>query len=208
MFCANCNIEYPEFTTQHFSSNRQEGACPNCHGIGQILEVDFDKVIDPMSSYDKAILPRRDSNLGQTILKKLAQKYSMDEQCLWKDLPEWFKEVVLHGDNELLRLNMPNGFMSITYKGVKDILTGQYNKGMLTVDFQAMLDMVTCPECEGAKLRRESLNVFIETPRSTTKSKGNKAEENDRTNIHHLQQRPINEMIDVLERYQNSTDQP
>lgn len=65
MFCAQCNISYPEFTTQHFSANRQEGACPTCHGLGEILQVDFDKVLDPMSPYNQAILPWRDSALGQ-----------------------------------------------------------------------------------------------------------------------------------------------
>jgi len=63
MFCPNCNITYPEFTTQHFSPNRQEGACPHCHGIGEVLKVDFDKIIDPNSPLKDAILPWRDSNL-------------------------------------------------------------------------------------------------------------------------------------------------
>jgi excinuclease UvrABC ATPase subunit len=34
MFCPNCNITYPEFTTQHFSPNRWEWACECCHGLG------------------------------------------------------------------------------------------------------------------------------------------------------------------------------
>jgi len=63
MYCADCNVTYPEFTPQHFSPNRQEGACEACHGIGEILQVDFDKILDPMSPYMKAIVPRRDSNL-------------------------------------------------------------------------------------------------------------------------------------------------
>lgn len=63
MYCPDCNITYPEFTPQHFSANRQEGACALCHGIGEILQVDFDKILDPMSPYMKGILPRRDSNL-------------------------------------------------------------------------------------------------------------------------------------------------
>jgi hypothetical protein len=39
------------------------------------------------------------------LLLKLAQKYSMDEDKKWKDLPEWFQHVVLFGDNELLRIS-------------------------------------------------------------------------------------------------------
>jgi uncharacterized protein YidB (DUF937 family) len=40
-------------------------------------------------------LPWRDSLIGQTILKKLAQKYGIDEDKLWNDLPERFKVVVI-----------------------------------------------------------------------------------------------------------------
>jgi excinuclease UvrABC ATPase subunit len=37
-------------------------------------------------------------------LHKLAEKYSMDTDKLWKDLPEWFQHVVLYGDDELIRV--------------------------------------------------------------------------------------------------------
>ncbi len=40
------DISYPEFTTQHFSPNRAEGACQHCHGLGEILQVDMDRIID------------------------------------------------------------------------------------------------------------------------------------------------------------------
>ncbi|MBP6910557.1 hypothetical protein KBC03_03065 [Patescibacteria group bacterium] len=52
----------------------------------------------------KAVIPWKDSVLGQTILKKLAQKYSMDEDANWTQLPQRFQQVVIDGDNELLRL--------------------------------------------------------------------------------------------------------
>jgi len=109
----------------------------------------------------KAILPRRDSNLGQSLLLKLAQKYSIDPDKLWKDLPEWFQHVVLFGDEELLRVNYGGKYMSMYYKGIEEIIKDQYAKGLLTVDFQVMLDMRTCTECNGTKLKKESLNVFL-----------------------------------------------
>lgn len=105
-YCAKDNISYPEFTPQHFSANRQDGACERCHGIGEVLQVDFDKVLDPSSTYLNAILPWRDSNLGQALLKKLAYKYQIEITDLWKDLPEWFRTVIIDGDGELLRVNV------------------------------------------------------------------------------------------------------
>lgn len=218
MYCPECNVTYPEFTPQHFSPNRQEGACTQCHGIGEILQVDFDKLLDPFSPYMKAILPRRDSNFGQSILLKLAQKYSIDDDKLWKDLPEWFQHVVLFGDNELLRVQVGGKFASIYYKWVEDVIKDQYAKWLLTVDFQAMLDMKTCAECGGARLKKESLNVFLTiAPSSWAKSKDMSkglysSQDSEwqalKYNISHLQQMPLNDLIEFLDVYriQNTKD--
>lgn len=161
MYCPDCNVSYPEFTPQHFSPNRQEWACPECHGIWEVLQVDLDRVIDQYSPYPNAILPWRDSTFGQIVLNKLAEKYSMDTDKLWKDLPEWFQHVVIYGDEELIRVQTWWKYSSIKYQWIENILKEQYMKGLLTVDFQAMLNMKACPVCDGRRLRIESLNVFI-----------------------------------------------
>ena len=83
---------------------------------------------------------------------------------LWHELPEWFRHVVLHGDQELLRVQNGEKSANISYEGIDPIIKDQYQKGMLTVDFQAMLSMEPCAECKGAKLRKESLHVFITLP--------------------------------------------
>ncbi len=206
MYCPDCNITYPEFTPQHFSPNRQEGACTLCHGIGEILQVDIDKIVDPMSPYMKAILPRRDSNLGQSLLLKLAQKYSIDPDKLWKDLPEWFQHVVLFGDEELIRVNYGGKYMSMYYKGIEEIVKDQYAKGLLTVDFQAMLDMKTCPECNGAKLKKESLNVFLKIQDSKHKIQDKQLaswimHHGSKINIADLQKMPLNGLIAFIDMY-------
>lgn len=157
----------------------------------------MDKILDPESPYSKAILPWRDSNLGQGILQKLAQKYSIDPDKFWKDLPEWFQHVVLFGDNELLRIQYNAKFMSITYKGIEEIIKDQYAKGLLTVDFQAMLDMRTCPECHGDRIKKESLNVFISIQQ--------KKSDSNKYNIADLQKFPLNELVTILSNYKETS---
>jgi len=172
MYSPDIDVTYPEFTPQHFSPNRQEWACPECHGIGEVLKIDYDKILDPNSSYMQAIIPWRDSAYGQWILKKLAQKYSMNTGLAWKDLPEWFLHVVIDGDNELLRIPLGEKFVSVYYRGIEEILKDQYAKWLLTVDFQAMLDMTACPSCHGAKIGKESLHVFLTIPEKKIKESG------------------------------------
>lgn len=196
-FCANCNISYPDFTTQHFSPNRAEWACPNCHWIWQTLQVDFDKIIDPFSDYMDAILPWRDSNMWQSLLDKLASKYWINIDQKWKDMPKRFREVIVQWDWELIRISLAWKFISIYYKWIEDILTQQYHKWVLTVDFQSMLHLRDCPECNWAKLRKESLSVYL----YDSISKNN-------MNIHDLQILPIIDFIKVLQKYWKKADKP
>ncbi|UFX83003.1 excinuclease ABC subunit UvrA [Candidatus Absconditicoccus praedator] len=191
-FCPSCDISYPDFSSQHFSPNRQEGACQTCHGIGKTLQVDFEKIIDTNSKYLEAILPWRDSAMGQGILEKLADKYSIDTNLVRKNMPDWFKDIVINGDKQLLRIGMGGKYVSMYYKGIEDILTQQYQKGILTVDFQAMLELRECPTCGGAKLRKESLNVFLSVS-------------NTKYNIFDLQNIGIKELVTILKKFKKNT---
>lgn len=227
MYCPNCNITYPEFTTQHFSPNRQEGACEQCLGLGEILQVDYNKVIDPQSPVMEAILPWRDSNLWQSILSKLCEKYSMDSEKKWADQPAWFLNVIVEGDQELLRIQSGGKWTSIKYNGIEEIIKDQYNKGLLTVDFQAMLNMKTCPHCFGSRLKKESLHCFLSLEEKGVKKSDFKSlvptlfvnredigfakPENEnliKINIWDLQKMELTNLIRFLELYKNTSSKP
>ena len=225
MYCPNCNITYPEFSTQHFSPNRQEGACEQCLGLGEILQVDYNKVIDPQSPVMEAILPWRDSNLGQGILSKLCEKYSMDPEKKWADQPAWFLNVIVEGDQELLRIQSGGKRTSIKYNGIEEIIKDQYNKGLLTVDFQAMLNMKTCPHCFWSRLKKESLHCFLGLEEKEIKKSDFKSlvptlfinredinfakPENEhlmKINIRDLQKMELKDLVSFLELYKNKSD--
>lgn len=228
MYCPNCNITYPEFTTQHFSPNRQEGACSHCLGIWEILQVDYNKVIDPASPLIDAILPWRDSSLGQWILKKLCEKYSMDPEKKRAEQPERFLNVVIEGDQELLRINTWGKYTSIKYNGIEEIIKDQYVKWLLTVDFQAMLNMKTCPHCFGSRLKKESLHCFLTIKKQDIEKKSDfsnllptlftqqeglpfaQPEDQDliKFNIRDLQKIELNELINLLELYKSTSEKP
>ena len=228
MYCPNCNITYPEFTTQHFSPNRQEGACSHCLGIWEILQVDYNKVIDPASPLIDAILPWRDSNLWQWVLKKLCEKYSMDPEKKRAEQPERFLNVIIEGDQELLRINTWGKYTSIKYNGIEEIIKDQYVKGLLTVDFQAMLNMKTCPHCFGSRLKKESLHCFLTIKKHDIEKKSDfsnllptlftqqeglpfaQPEDQDliKFNIRDLQKIELNELINLLELYKSTSEKP
>ncbi len=162
IFCPKCNITYPEFTTQHFSSNRSEGACTVCHGLGEILDVQLEQVLDPTQPLLKAIIPWQSNTLGQQILSKFASKYDIDPNKVRHTLPAHFKETLINGDKELMKVGAMGKRHSFYYNGLVDMLTTQYNKGILGTEFQSLFGMKECDACHGAKLKPESLSVKIE----------------------------------------------
>ncbi len=186
------------------------------------MQIDKEKIIDPESTYMRAILPRRDSNYGQNILQRLSQKYNIDTTTKWFELPERFRVVVLEWDKETMRIQSGDKMANITYQGIEEILKEQYQKGMLTIDFQAMLRMEKCPECNGAKLRKESLHVFVTLPKKKlkkellTKLQTNSFHETIvdevepdiiKINIAQIQQLELTEIIILLELYEQYSEQ-
>ena len=161
VFCPKCNITYPEFTTQHFSANRTEWACPTCHGLWEVLDIQLDQVIDPQQPYLTSIIPRQNNTLGQQILSKFAAKYDIDHTKLRHTLPSWFQEIIIHGDKELMKVGAMWRRHSFYYHGIIDMLTNQYNKGVLGTEFQSLFGTKACGKCHGARLRPESLSVKI-----------------------------------------------
>lgn len=184
-YCAKCNITYPEFTTEHFSPNRPEWACEKCHWTWNFLKVDLDKIIDENVEIKKAILPWRDSSFWQAIIDKLCEKYSINKLTKRKDLSKDYKNIILNWDNDTIRIMLWWKIVSLNYNWVEDILTQQYNKWILTVDFQAMFNLEKCPLCEWARLKRESLNVFLEIWKN-------------KLNIFNLQKMKIIDIIEFL----------
>ena len=94
----------------------------------------------------------------------------MDPEKKWADQPAWFLNVIVEGDQELLRIQSGGKWTSIKYNGIEEIIKDQYNKGLLTVDFQAMLNMKTCPHCFGSRLKKESLHCFLSLEEKGSKS--------------------------------------
>ena len=94
------------------------------------------------------------------------------------------------------------------YKGVQDVLTDQYKRGMLTVDFQAMIELKECSLCDGARLRQESLHVYLAMDSLDPNALPFESEIEEKYNIYDLQSVKITELITILERFQQVTNAP
>jgi excinuclease ABC subunit A len=98
---------YDPPTPKHFSFNAPAGACPVCHGLGQKMIFDESLVVpDPEKSLeDGAVQPWRRAGKRMNIyykamLRSIAAHFSVSLETPWKNLPDDFKKVLLHGSGE------------------------------------------------------------------------------------------------------------
>ncbi len=93
-------------TPKHFSFNAPAGACPVCHGLGQKMIFDENLVApDPEQPLESAIQPWRRAGKRMNIyykamLRSIAAHFNVSLETPWKNLPDDFKKVLLHGSGE------------------------------------------------------------------------------------------------------------
>jgi excinuclease ABC subunit A len=97
---------YDPPTPKHFSFNAPAGACPVCHGLGQKMIFDESLVApDSEQPLESAIQPWRRAGKRMNIyykamLRSIAAHFSISLETPWKNLPDDFKKVLLHGSGE------------------------------------------------------------------------------------------------------------
>ena len=93
-------------TPKHFSFNAPAGACPVCHGLGQKMVFDESLVVpDPEQPLESAVQPWRRAGKRMNIyykmmLRSVAAHFHVALETPWKNLPDDFKKVLLHGSGE------------------------------------------------------------------------------------------------------------
>ena len=102
--CAcNCGTSMPELEPRMFSFNSPHGACERCTGLGSQMEIDPELIVpDPsLSLSEGAILPwsTSASNYYEQMTQAIAEKWEVDMDTPWEDLPEEVRDTFLYGTN-------------------------------------------------------------------------------------------------------------
>lgn len=169
LMCPTSGIAYDEPAPNIFSFNSPYGACPSCNGLGKIEEITEDSIIPDkgLSISRGAILP-----LGAFreiwIFKQLdsiLKKYKCSISAPIKDIPREALEIILYGTEEVTKAKAENGNVySFRFEGIINFLKGQQEGGSeKTQDWLSEYAVIkVCPECEGARLKKESLYFKID----------------------------------------------
>jgi excinuclease ABC subunit A len=152
--CRTCGIQYETPQPRLFSFNNPFGACPTCHGFGNIIELDMSLVIpDPSKSVnDGAIEPWSKPHYRAQLaeLKRAARKNGIRLDVPWSDLTEDERTFVIEG----------NG----SYDGIRGFfrwLERKKYKVHVRVFLSRYRGYLACPDCGGARLRREARDVRV-----------------------------------------------
>lgn len=168
LMCPVTGISYNEPAPHTFSFNSPHGACPHCNGLGEISSIDIKKLIpDPLISIRKGGIEPLGKYKNVWIfwqIEAIAEKNGFTLDTPIKDISEEALNKVLYGSDEVLKLsNTPLGMTSnyfLTFEGVVnfvgniEIINGVKN-GTRIRDQYVQYDV--CPECNGTRLKKESL---------------------------------------------------
>jgi excinuclease ABC subunit A len=173
LMCPTTGISYDEPQPNSFSFNSPYGACENCGGLGYIFVIDKDSVMPnpKLSIINGGLAPLgeyRDVWMFQ-VLKALAKKYSFSLSVPLEKLSEEHINIILNGTPELLSVaveynkwNVQN--YQITFDGIIKLLEEQQERKSegSADDMEAFRKLKTCPVCNGARLKKESLHFKID----------------------------------------------
>jgi excinuclease ABC subunit A len=168
LMCVDTGISYDEPSPNSFSFNSPYGMCPHCKGLGEVTEVDIARVLpDPTKSInDIAFIPFGEvrDNLTFKQLRALAKKYKFSFSTPANEIPKEALDVILNGGGEALEVSVNWGGDEWTYnlaaEGLVNMLKRTYTESTSEKTRQWAEDFMSigpCPECHGARLKRESL---------------------------------------------------
>ena len=148
----------------YFSFNNPNGMCKTCSGIGKILDLDIEQVIDPEKSFNEGMLNLPAFGVGNYYWKMYAGSglYSLDKK--WKDYTEEERNLLLYGsrtkngEREHKRIEgIKNQFQRLCLmKGPEE-----QNDNTLKRLNRFMRETV-CPDCQGKRLNPEALSCKVQ----------------------------------------------
>ncbi len=173
LMCPTTGISYNEPAPHDFSFNSPQGACPRCNGLGVISEIDIEKIIpDKERSIARggiAPLGIYRNSLIFWQIEALGEKYGFTLKTPVKNISDEALDVVLFGTNERISLkNTPLGSnvnYMMSYDGVVKYIDTQreYNPSKRAQSWASQFVKTSvCPECNGMRLKKESLYFKID----------------------------------------------
>jgi len=172
LMCEDTGISYEEPSPNSFSFNSPYGACPVCKGLGAIYQVSLSAVIpnSDLSVNKGAFAPLGEAREAYVFkqVQQLAKKYKIDLNKPVKELSPKAMNLILYGNEDgpsETGIDFEGGAIGgQMYKEEYEGIIPQLNRWFAGGTHDALrewveqfMELKTCPECNGARLKKESL---------------------------------------------------
>ncbi len=172
LMCPTSGIAYSDPAPNKFSFNSPEGACPRCKGLGEVDEIDIEKVIpdEKLSIHEGGIAPlgKYKNQMVFWQIVSILEEYDCNIKTPIKDIPKEALNDILYGKLEKIRIRKETMHTSsdyfIEFEGiVKYLQATTENDDSKEAQKWSEQFMTTrlCPDCKGERLNRESLSYRI-----------------------------------------------
>lgn len=174
--CPVDNISFPEIEPRIFSFNTPHGACPECVGLGRVLEVDSFLVFNlNLSINEGGILPFFNLSTSDTWMSRTFKEFckanSIPTDKKIGELPAEKKKLLLYGTGDRqyfvrgenrwgLNTAIKEAFRGISYE-----LKRRYTESesdFVRVQIEKFMRYEICFQCKGGRLKPEALSVTID----------------------------------------------
>ena len=172
LMCPTSGISYPNPEPNNFSFNSPKGMCPHCKGLGSLYRVNLEKLVPNknLSIKQGALAPHgpQKSNWIFKQLELIAERFNFKLSDPFETIPQEAKDIIFYGGNE--KFDVASKTLGITrsykieFEGVATFIQQTFESNesrSLQRWAKEYMDKISCPECQGSRLRMESLNFKI-----------------------------------------------
>lgn len=172
LMCPTSGISYQNPEPNLFSFNSPKGACSNCNGLGTVNEINLQKIIPnskisikaggfaPLGEYKNSWIFKQ--------LEIIAEKFNFKLTDAIENIPAEAIEMILNGGHEKFSVTSKTAGVTKEYKiefeGIAAFIKSQHDdSGSTSLKRWAsdFMDEITCPVCDGTRLKKESLYFKI-----------------------------------------------
>ncbi len=172
--CPICGYSIPELEPRDFSFNNPHGYCPKCEGLGAMMVLDIDKIVPDKakSIYDGAILGwDRRATFFYDQLEATCKHFNIDLHKPFCELSEKEVNIIMYGSGKEkipYKIVFSGGAKSRSSNEPFEGVINNYERRSRETESEYVRTFISklmrplpCPECHGARLKKEYCNVFV-----------------------------------------------
>ncbi len=160
--CCDGTTHLSEMEPRVFSFNSPYGACAGCNGLGTKMEIDPERLLpDPTKTWIQAVAPWQRGRHNymmyyRAVLRELGKLHRIDQATPFKNLSKPFQKIAFYGSDDEIWGKPFEGIIPYLERLFKNT-----DSDWLKDELTRYMSVLPCPQCQGLRLKRESLAVKI-----------------------------------------------